>query len=162
MNDRPARRVVDWGHLALLLLICGIVGAYLYDARSTSLKLNNLLLVEPAAILALILAALVLPQCFRREQRQTGEEADADSAKPRESWRELGKVGALTAAFGAFALSLETVGFDVATFVFVALGLYICGERKVWVIGLFSAVFTTAIVYGYQTLVPYPFPLTVL
>src|SRR3546814_11349528 len=68
MKDRTTRRVVvDWGHLALLLVICAVVIAYLLDARATSLKINNLLLVEPAAIIALILAAVVLPQCFRRK-----------------------------------------------------------------------------------------------
>lgn len=154
MKDSDTRRAVDWGHFALLVAICAVVGAYLYDARATSLKLNNLLLLEPAAILALVLAAIVLPQCFRR--------AHADPQPSTESWRELGKVAAMTAAFGAFALSLETVGFDVATFLFVALGVYICGERRLWVIAVFSAVFTAVVVYGYQTLVPYPFPLTVL
>ena len=159
-ETRPTadRMRVDWGHLALLLLICGVVVAYLLGARATSLKINNLLLVEPAAIIALILAAVVLPQCFRRG----APEADDATAPPKENLRELGKVAALAAAFGAFALSLETVGFDVATFVFVALGLWICGERKLWVIALFSAVFTAIIVYGYQLLVPYPFPLRVL
>jgi hypothetical protein len=159
MKDRKTRRAVDWGHLALLLLICGVVTAYLLDARATSLKFNNLLLVEPAAILALILAAAVLPQCFRRKPEEAGGEAEAAA---QESWRQLGKVAALAAAFGAFALSLETVGFDVATFVFTAFGIYICGERKLWLIALFSAVFTVGIVYGYQLLVPYPFPLRVL
>jgi hypothetical protein len=159
MKDPNTRRTVDWGHLALLLLICGVVIAYLLDARATSLKANNLLLVEPAAIVALILAAMVLPQCFRRKQI---EEADGEAAAPKESWLDLGKVAALAAAFGAFAISLETVGFDVATFVFTALGIYICGERRVWLIALFSAAFTAAIVYGYQLLVPYPFPLLVL
>ena len=158
MKDGRSQRTVDWGHLALLLLICGVVVAYLLDARATSLKVNNLLLVEPAAIIALILAAVVLPQCFRRRD----QEDDPMLPAPKESWRELGKVAALAAAFGAFALSLETVGFDVATFVFVALGIWICGERKLWLIGLFSAVFTAVIVYGYQMLVPYPFPLAVL
>src|SRR5690554_6828766 len=66
MRDPKTRLAVDWGHLALLLVICAVVVAYLLDARATSLKVNNLLLVQPAAILALILAALVLPQCFRR------------------------------------------------------------------------------------------------
>lgn len=157
MNDPKSRLTVDWGHLALLLLIVGVVVAYLLDARATSLKPQNLLLIQPAAIAALILAALVLPQCFRR--RPDGEE---QAKQPRESLVELGKVAALAAAFGAFTISLETVGFDVATFVFTALGIYICGERRLWVIGLFSAVFTVAIVYGYQLLVPYPFPLQVL
>lgn len=166
MKDRKTRRVVDWGHLALLLLICGVVTAYLLDARATSLRINNLLLVEPAAIIALILAAVVLPQCFRRKPEE-GEaeieaEGKAEAAAPKDSWRDLGKIAALASAFSAFALSLETVGFDVATFVFVALGIYICGERKLWLIAVYSAAFTAAIVYGYQLLVPYPFPLRVL
>src|SRR3546814_1713555 len=128
MKDRTTRRVVvDWGHLALLLVICAVVIAYLLDARATSLKINNLLLVEPAAIIALILAAVVLPQCFRRK----GPEDDAGPAR-RDSLRELGKVAALAAAFGAFTLSLETLGFDAATFILLALGLYICGERRLW------------------------------
>jgi len=155
---QAGQRRVDWGHLALLLLICGVVVAYLLDARATSLKINNLLLVEPAAIIALILAAFVLPQCFQRKS----EDGEGALDSPPESWRNLAKVAALAAAFGAFALSLEIAGFDVATFLFVALGLYICGERKLWVIGLFSAVFTLVIVYGYQMLVPYPFPLRIL
>jgi Tripartite tricarboxylate transporter TctB family len=160
MNEPKTRRKVDWGHLALLLLIVGIVIAYLLDARATSLKTQNLLLIQPAAIVALILAALVLPQCFRR--RQAESDAEGKDGAQRESWVDLGKVAALAAAFGAFAISLETVGFDVATFIFTALGIYICGERKLWVIGAFSAIFTVAIVYGYQLLVPYPFPLLVL
>src|SRR5690606_21058645 len=112
--------------------------------RATSLRINNLLLVQPASILALILAALVLPQCFRRKNAQSD---DAQSEK-RESWQDLGKVAALAAAFGAFSLSLETLGFDAATFIFLSLGVYICGERRLWVIALFSAAFTLAIVYG--------------
>jgi hypothetical protein len=163
MKNRKILGAVEWGHLLLLLLICGVVVAYLLDARATSLRTNNLLLVQPASILALILAAIVLPQCFRRKKDAAEDEA-AGEATPaeKESWRDLGKVAALAAAFGAFAISLETIGFDVATFIFVALGVYICGERRLWLIGLFSAVFTAAIVYGYQLLVPYPFPLLVL
>jgi hypothetical protein len=59
-------------------------------------------------------------------------------------------------------LSPEMVGFDVATFLFTAIGVYICGERRLWVIALFSAILTLVIIYGYQSLVPFPFPLSVL
>ncbi len=158
MKERTrGRLVVDWGHLALLTFISGVVLAYLLDARATSLKINNLLLVEPAAIIALIFVALVLPQCFRR----VSEEKAAEPVR-KETLSELGKVAALAAAFGAFVISLETVGFDVATFLFTAFGIYVCGERKLWLILLFSAIFTAVIVYGYQMLVPFPFPLRVL
>jgi hypothetical protein len=159
MKDRGTRLVVDWGHLALLMFISAVVIAYLFDARATSLRINNLLLVEPGAIIALILVAAVLPQCFRRVNREMGE---AEEPEKTESLSDLGKVAALAGGFGAFVLSLETVGFVVATFLFTAIGVYICGERKLWVIALFSAAVTLAIIYGYQTLVPFPFPLSVL
>lgn len=158
MKDQNTRRVIDWGHLFLLLLIVGIVVAYLLDARSTSLKTNNLLLVQPASILALLLAALIVPQLFLRiAPGDTPDEQVRRAAR-----MELFRVGAMAAALGIFVFSLETVGFDIATFVFTAAGLYICGEKRIWVIGVYSAVFTAAIIYGYQLLVPYPFPLTIL
>jgi hypothetical protein len=152
MQRGEGRLVVMWGHLALLALIGGVVIAYLLDARATSLRANNLLLVQPASILALILVALVVPQCFRRVA------PDA----PAETLGDLGKVAALAAAFGAFAISLEIVGFDVATFAFMVIGLYICGERRWWLNLAFSIVFTVLLIYGYGAIIPFPFMLTVL
>lgn len=154
MQNAPGRLVIMWGHLALLTVIVAVVVAYLLDARTVSLRINNLLLVQPAAILALILAAFVLPQCFRREE--------AGAARPGESLTDLGKVAALAAAFGAFAVGLETVGFDVATFLFTVAGLFICGERR-WLVNIgFSAGFTVLLIYGYGAIIPFPFKLVVL
>ena len=155
MTNGEGRRVVLWGHLLLLAVIGGTVLAYLLDARATSLRINNLLLVQPASILALILVVLVVPQCFRR----VSPEAEA---QPAESLTDLGKVAALSAAFGAFVLALEPVGFDVATFAFMVVALFICGERRWWLNLGFSAVFTILLIYGYGAIIPFPFPLTVL
>jgi hypothetical protein len=155
MQRGEGRLVVMWGHLALLAVIGGVVIAYLFDARATSLRANNLLLVQPASILALILVALVVPQCFRRV-------APDASPEPTETLGDLGKVAALAAAFGAFAISLEIVGFDVATFAFMVIGLYICGERRWWLNLAFSIVFTVLLIYGYGAIIPFPFMLTVL
>jgi hypothetical protein len=155
MQDRPAKLVVMWGHLALLAVIAGTVIYYLLDARGVSLRANNLLLVQPGSIVALILVALVLPQCFRRV------DPDAPEAQPTD-FTELGKVGALAAAFGALVFSLETLGFDVGTFIFMVVGLFLCGERRWWVILPFSAIFTVGLIYGYGYLIPFPFPLSFL
>jgi hypothetical protein len=155
MQQRPTRLVVMWGHLALLAVIAGIVLFYWMDTRATSLRLNNTLLVQPASVIALILVALVLPQCFRRVA------ADAPEAHPADL-SELGKVALLAAVFGVFVFSLETVGFDVATFLFMVVALFVCGERRWWVILPFSAVFTAGLIYGYGALIPFPFPLTLL
>jgi len=158
MGSSGQRRVVIWGHLLLLCVIATVILAYWLDARGTSLKINNLLLVQPAAILGLVLVALVLPQVFRK----VSVEDVPDAAARRQELLNVGRVALLAGAFGLFVFSLETIGFDIATFVFVAVGLYLCGEKKLWVIGVYSAIFTVLVVYGYQALVPYPFPLTVL
>lgn len=143
---------VQWGHLALLTVIAGVVIAYLLDARATSLRINNLLMVQPTAILALVLALVVLPQCFVRGR----------PTKEPESLGDLGRVGALAACFGALALGMERVGFDVATFLFMVAGLWLCGERRWWVMLLFSGVFTALLIWAYGALIPFPFPLMVL
>jgi hypothetical protein len=157
-GQKPALRVA-WGHLALLLVFCCLIITYLLDARATSLNTNNLLLVQPGSIVALLLATIVLPQCFRRSAPATTNPTPPNRQLQRGA---LLSTAALGSAFGAFVFSLETVGFDVATFLFTAFGLYVCGERKLWLIGAFSTLFTLLIVYGYKLLVPYPFPLTVL
>jgi hypothetical protein len=158
MSGSGQRRVVVWGHLVLLGVIAAVIIAYWLDARGTSLKISNLLLVQPASIIGLILVALILPQVFPR----IASEDVADAAERRQDLLKIGRVALLAGAFGIFVFSLETIGFDIATFAFVAVGLYLCGEKKLWVIGVYSAVFTVLVVYGYQALVPYPFPLTVL
>jgi phosphoenolpyruvate synthase/pyruvate phosphate dikinase len=89
---RPGERRVDWGHLLLLLFICSVVVAYLLDARAVSLKFGNLALIQPAAILALILAAMVLPQCFRRPAKsEMPEGAEEQIEAPKETWHDLAK-----------------------------------------------------------------------
>jgi hypothetical protein len=105
MKDQKTGLRVDWGHLALLFVFCGVTVAYLLDARATSLKTNNLLLVQPGALLLLILAAAVLPQCFRRGAPPAGDRPAPSKAtfEERRARRlELGKVAALAAAFGAY------------------------------------------------------------
>lgn len=164
MSTKSGRITVMWGHLLLLAIIAGVVIAYLLDARSVSLRPNNLLLVQPASIFALILVALVLPQCFRRVRPEEEAPADGDEADapPPETLGDLARIFLLIASFTAFALSLEVVGFDVATWLFMIVALYICGERRWWVNLLTSTVFTVALIYGYGAIIPFPFKLTVL
>ena len=155
MSTKSGRKVV-WGHLILLTVIVCVVAAYLLDARGVSLRTNNLLLVQPAAILALVLAAFVLPGIFPRADAE--EEAETKG----ETRGDLIRVFILIVALAGLAFSLEVVGFDIATFAFMVVGLAVCGEKRWWVNLLFSALFTVFLIYGYGTITPFPFPLTLL
>lgn len=157
---------VQWGHLALLAVLGAVILGYLLDARATSLRTNNLILVQPVSILAMILLLLVLPQCFQREAPPDAAEAEAEdiAAEPvrRETPFELGKILVVMGAFVMLAFMLETIGFDIAVFSFLVLGIYVCGERN-WIANIaFSAVFTALLIYGYGAIIPFPFPLAVL
>jgi len=154
MQARSGRIVVMWGHLALLAFVAGVVLFYWLHVRAVSLRPTNLLMIQPASILALVLVALVVPQCFRRAAE--GEVVE------REQVDGLGQVFLLMASFVTFALLLEWAGFDVATFGFMVVGLFICGERN-WLLNLgFSAFFTALLVWGYGAITPFPFPLRIL
>ncbi|HXF54920.1 MAG TPA: tripartite tricarboxylate transporter TctB family protein [Hyphomicrobiaceae bacterium] len=152
---------IDWGHLLLLAAIGGWILVFLLDTRSTSLSIHNLLLVQPTAIIGLLLCLAVLPQCFRRRAVSVGTEEEA-LAKRRRERAELANIALLAAALGAFVSSLETVGFDVACWLFTAVATYICGERRWWVNLSFTTVLTLVLIYGYRAMIPFPFPLTVL
>ena len=154
---------VDWGHLLLLLFIGGWIVGYLIDTRATSLSIHNLLLVQPTAIIGLVLCLVVLPQCFRRINPATAPVSGPEvQAKRQRELRELGNIALLVAAFGAFVSTLETIGFDVGCWLFTAVAIYICGERRWWVNLLFTTLLTLLLIYGYRAMIPFPFPLTVL
>ncbi|WP_114965057.1 tripartite tricarboxylate transporter TctB family protein [Alkalilacustris brevis] len=155
MEEKSGRIVVMWGHLLLLAFIAGSILYYWLDARAVSLRPNNLILVQPTAILALLLVLAVVPQCFPRLSEEEIERGT-------EPLSHFARIGALIASFTAFALSLETIGFDVATWLFMIVGLYICGERRWWLNLIFSTVFTVLLIYGYGAIIPFPFPLSIL
>lgn len=155
MTPHP-RHTVVWGHLALLAVIVATTIAYLLDARAVSTRTTNLILVQPLAILTVILAAIVLPGVFARK-----DPSDAQT-QAGETRMDLARCVALIAALGFLAFTLEIVGFDIATFVFMVFAMAVCGERRWWVNLGFSAIFTVLLIYGYGTITPFPFPLTVL
>jgi hypothetical protein len=149
------RRRVAWAPLILVTALAGIALTYLLHARGVSLSPQNLLLLQPTAWLVLVLWA-VMAYGFLREP--VAAEGDA----PGETWPDFGRVVAMVAAFGAFILSLETAGYDMAIWAFTLAALLIGGERNAIALVVFPPVFALAVVYGFRLLVPYPFPTTLL
>lgn len=151
--------LVDWGHLAVATLIAIACLWYLQDARSTSLRIGNLILIQPGSIVAIILYLIVLPQCFHvsNEGAATAPKTEEETTEePPMTPAEFLKVASLAAAFGVFVFSLERFGFDLSAWLFVVVGLFICGERRWPVLAFFPPAFALIVVYGYQQLIPYP------
>jgi hypothetical protein len=143
---------VAWGQLALVTALAGLALAYLLDARSVSLSVNNLLLLQPTALFVLALWVVIALGTVRRALPEKGPS--------RRDWLGFARVVSLVIAFGLFIASLERIGYDIAIALFVAAGLFIGGERRpLWLV-LFPVVFSALVVLGFRALVPYPFPTT--
>lgn len=151
---------VDWGHLVLVTAIAGACAAYLFDARSTSLSIQNLLLVQPMVLVVVALYLAILPQCFLARDK-VPEAAGADET---ESLKIEGaaRVLAVMVALGAFAFTLDIIGFDLATFLFILVTMAICGERRPLGLILFPLGMTLFIIYSLRALVTFPMPTAVL
>lgn len=157
---------VDWGHLLVATLIVAACIWYLFDARDTSLRTSNLIFIQPGVAFAVILYLLILPQCFHQVVDGKTEPEDTNDEPGEEkqdlTLRQFLRVGSLAAAFGVFVYTMETIGFDIAAWLFVVVGLFIAGERRWWVLAVFPLVFTALVVYGYSLLIPYPFPTLII
>lgn len=166
-------RRVDWGHVAFVLFIAGTVSWYFFDAYTASSSIKNLILIAPASALALLLCVVLLVQDFRKAllaSTGTGESAAAEAATPapaekerraserRSSYRAI----AFIVVFGFYVGSLEFIGYDVATVLFIAVAMFMNGERRPWMLIGFSVVFGGLAVWLFGLLLPYPMPTLVV
>jgi uncharacterized membrane protein len=162
MSDHRPRYIVDWGHLLFLGVIAAAVLWYLLDAVSVSTNIHNLLLVGPLSVLALCLCVVIAPQCFRREDAEV-EPRSADphagggaSALQSSDKRNLALIGGVAACLGIYVLSLNIIGFDVATCLFVLAVMLICGERRPLPLILYPLVVAVVVIATFRALLPYP------
>lgn len=154
---------VDYGHLVFLTIISGYVAWYLANTMSVSTHVNNILLVAPVAVFALVMALLIIPQCVQRvEQGEQNEEKpeqyDPLAPKLPTERRQVMRMLTLGAALGIFVFSLAFIGFDVAIFLFALAAMAICGERRPHHLIPFAAAIAVVMVYGFKALMPYPMP----
>ena len=151
--QRPATRLsVDWGHLLTVMGMGAWALWYLVDLRKASLDIENTLLVQPLIIVFLLMLLGAVSQCLRKEAMP---EALRPEPLDRSSFL---KVASLMAAFAAMVWSMFAIGFDFGVFAFCAVTMVICGERRWWLIAVFSALTTVLLVKGYQLLVPFQMP----
>jgi len=146
-------RRLSTSHLIFLVLISGTALYLNWSAINASPTLFNLIIMVPSGILVLALAAFI----FIKSSDQTTDDENQKKSQHRALVGDL----ALLGLFAVFCLSLTTIGFDVATFLFVWFGIMLGGEKNWIVPPLFSAVFTLALIKGFGALFPFPMPLLV-
>ncbi len=140
-----------YADLAVLAGLVAFVLWYLADAWSASQSVENLILILPIAGLAVLLCTLDLINQLRK-----GPTEEHDSREP------MVEIMPVMGLFAAYVLTLEWLGFDVGTLLFVSAFLWLQGERrKVWLLG-YSLCFGLLVALFFSYMLPYPMPMLLL
>jgi hypothetical protein len=154
------RRIrVDIGHLLFVLAIGAWCVWYLFDARVASTNLQNLLLIQPAVVVAVVLVLLVARSTIHFDPTPVlPAEGEPAPLTPAEDRREVLRVFGFMALLAVYLCVIPYLGLDVATFLFVAACLLGQGERRPHIFVGIPLIFTFAMVYGFKALLPIPIP----
>lgn len=124
---------------------------YLYDAWQASTSAENLILILPIAGLTMLLCAMDLIQ-----QLRSGATEQHESREP------VADIMPVMGLFVVYVLTLERLGFDLGTVLFIAIFLWLQGERrKIWLLG-YSLSFGFLVALFFSYMLPYPMPMMLL
>ena len=137
----------QWLDIAVLVVLIIFTAWYLYDSYTASTHIMNLILVLP-------LAGLIIALCTFELIRQV-----VKPTAPPEDQETISSVAPVILLFGAYVLSLNWLGFDVGTFLFVASFLWINGEKRIHWILAYSVVFAAVTALFFSKMLPYPMPM---
>ncbi len=140
-------RIAD---LIVLLVLASLVTAYGIDSYSASTEILNLILVLPLTIIVLVLCLIQFVVALR------------DSTNTPPARENVADVAPVIGLFAAYVISLNWLGFDVGTVLFVAAYLWLQGERRLpWLLG-YSIALGFALAIFFSAMLPYPMPMLVL
>ncbi|QXO17019.1 tripartite tricarboxylate transporter TctB family protein [Vibrio ostreae] len=148
-----SQRSADFSVLIILaLFVCW----YSWDSYHASSAVENLVLIAPIALVALALCLMELIRQFLARPLSSPKESLPETEG------DLKSVLPIIALFTVYVLSLEKLGFDIATTLFVGLFLWIQKERRlIWLIG-YSVAFGLLMSTFFAQMLPYPMPMSLL
>tara|TARA_B100000767_G_C19709035_1_gene511886 strand:- start:363 stop:809 length:447 start_codon:yes stop_codon:yes gene_type:complete len=137
------------GHLAFVFFVISFHCWFLFDAWLASKKFENLMLVVPLATVACVVGGIILVGAIRSSNLSSMENklASIDSRIP-----------FLMLLLCAYFFCLLFLTFDIATFLFLVTSLIILGERRTWIIVVYSLITTIVSVFGLKFMISVPVP----
>lgn len=141
--------------LASFFLVLGCW--YLLDAYRASSSSENMLLILPAAIVVICLCLWIITRTLYNTARVDSAEPKPEKEKSSEK-KPVSVLGAMFILAG-FVLSMDWIGFDVATFLFMVALMFLQGERRMVWLGVFSLVFSVLVSLFFEYMIPYPMPM---
>ena len=148
--------VIDLPHLAFATAIAGWCIWFCQDAWRAQRDVENLIMILPASVLAVILYVFVAAGCVRI----VGGPGH-DEASPRKplSPGMAGKIAGTMALLSAYVIAAPLIGFDVVSFAYILAMLWFLGERRILVLLLVPALFCAIAIYCFDTILATPLPL---
>jgi hypothetical protein len=125
------------------------------DAAIRSPTFENLVLLVPGAVLTVLLSTVLAVRSVSRP-------APAPTGTAEAGFGHFGRVLGLLALLAALVASLETIGFDVAGFLFLAISTWMLGERRPLHILGFAAITSFLVVSALQAILPFDMPTLVI
>lgn len=129
---------------------------YLRDAYHASSSTENLLLILPAAIVVILLCLWIIGRTLFEVIRASAEQLEEDEEE--EEKKSVSVLGAMCILAG-FVLSMDWIGFDAATFLFMIALMFLQGERRPIWLSCFPAVFAILVSLFFEYMIPYPMPM---
>ncbi len=151
-HDRGS--TIDWPHLAFASLIAAWCAWYCWDAWSARADVENLILITPATLLALVLFAVIAVGCLRGARAGATPRKSIAAATAR-------RIAGTMALLAGLAFTGPLLGFDVATFVYITASLLLLGERRAAVLILVPLLFCAVEIYGFNSLLVIPLPMLI-
>lgn len=131
-------------------MLASLVVLYGLDTYRASTDVLNLILVLPLIVCVLVLCLIQ----FVIEIREVKAKAPARDS--------VADVAPVIGLFTAYVLTLQWLGFDIGTMLFVGAFLWLQGERRWhWLIG-YSVSLSFGLALFFQAMLPYPMPMLIL
>ena len=136
--------------LSVLVIMATLVAVYFIDAYRASTHAYNLIFVAPISILVLLLCM------FEFIAQLSGK------SQPSEKLQTMKSVLPAIGLFTFYVASLELLGFDIGSVIFVSAFLWLHGERRIpWVMG-YGIAFGILVALFFSNMLPYPMPMLLL
>lgn len=135
------KRRLDIPHALFIGVIGGTTIWYCLDARAASSDIQNLGLIAPVSAMIVALCAVGLWQ--------------SPNTRPAISRRVFGAMALL----GVYVLTMDRIGFDLATWLYILTNLLVLGERRIWLLAMVPLVFAAVVTFAFANLLQTPMPL---
>lgn len=148
--------IIDLPHLAFATAIAAWCIWFCQDAWRAQRDVENLIMIVPASLLAVILYLFVAAGCCRivRQPEQA-------AASPRQPLRPgmATKIAGTMALLVAYVIAAPLIGFDLVSFAYILAMLLFLGERRILVLLLVPSLFCAIAIYCFDTILATPLPL---